>query len=48
MSAMAGDDEDAGEVDGVMRRNIAALIEVRKRREKAKSRQETIADARTA
>ncbi len=53
MSAMAADEnadenEDAGEVDGVMRRNIAALIEVRKRREKEKSRQETIADAITA
>jgi uncharacterized membrane protein len=36
------------EVDGVMRRNIAALMEVRKQRDKEKSRQERVADAITS
>lgn len=40
--------EPEREIDGVMRRNIAALIEVRKRREKEKTRQEAVADSITA
>jgi uncharacterized membrane protein len=36
------------EVDGVMRRNIQALLEVRRRMEQKKGREETIADAITS
>ena len=40
-------DETVHEIDGVMRRNIAALIEVKRRREREKTRQELVADAIT-
>jgi uncharacterized membrane protein len=36
------------EIDGVMRRNIAALMDVRRRREKEKTRQEMVAEAITS
>jgi uncharacterized membrane protein len=47
MSAKAPNEAEQ-EIDGVIRRNIATLMDVRRRRDKEKTRQERVADAITS